>query len=114
MSATYQVADNNLGQGKTARKRRKKTMATLHSRSLAEHLNTFASLLEAEAIRANSLGLKGSKDLAREAMDVRRMANQLWEADTLIALQRPERIVAEQLAVNGLPVAHPSGLQIWS
>ena len=89
-------------------------MTILHSRSLAEHLSTFASLLEAEAIRANALGLKGSKNLSREAMDVRRMANQLWDADTAIALHRPERIAAEPRATYDPPAAKPVGLRVCS
>jgi hypothetical protein len=79
-------------------------MATLHSRSIAAHLSTFASLLEAEAIRANTLGLKGVRDLTREAMEVRHMANQLWDADTAIAVCRPPALIARRIIANDLQV----------
>lgn len=58
----------------------------IDSRRIAEHLCTLASLLEAEVIRANSLGITLGKDLASEAREVRSMANRLWEADTYFVL----------------------------
>jgi hypothetical protein len=56
----------------------------LNSRSVAEHLYTLASLLEAEALRMNALRSRSGPKLSKEARDVRLMANQLWEADTAI------------------------------
>ncbi|MDQ9170717.1 hypothetical protein Q8A64_09885 [Oxalobacteraceae bacterium R-40] len=90
-------------------------MGTLHSRIIAEHLSTLASLLESEAIRVNALGLKGSKSIAREAMDVRRMANQLWEADIDIDLERnSEHIASGRQAMSELPAASQTGMRICS
>jgi hypothetical protein len=54
----------------------------LQSRTIAEHLSTLASLLEAEAIRANTLGIKTHKDIAYKAYQVRHLADQLWKAIT--------------------------------
>lgn len=62
-------------------------MTTLDSRSIAEHLSTLASLLEAEAMRSNTLGLKGSREIARRAHEVRQMADQLWDANATIVLE---------------------------
>lgn len=63
---------------------------TVNSRTIAEHLCTLASLLEAEAIRANTLGMRLDKDLLREAREVRAVADQLWESNTAITLD-PDR-----------------------
>lgn len=54
----------------------------LQSRTIAEYLSTLASLLEAEAIRANTLGIQTHRDIAYKAYEVRHLADQLWEADT--------------------------------
>lgn len=64
---------------------------TIGSRKIAEHLCTFARLLEVEAVRASTLGIKMDKDLGREAREVRGIANQLWEANTSIALDAEGR-----------------------
>ena len=56
------------------------------SRHIAEHLCAFATLLEAEAMRASTLGIRLNKDLAREAAEVRGMADRLWEADAPIVV----------------------------
>jgi hypothetical protein len=74
-------------------------MITLHTRSIAEHLSTFASLLEAEAMRANTLGLKGNRDIARQAHVVRQMADQLWEANALIGLEGAAKSTAHDRIV---------------
>lgn len=58
----------------------------IHSRSIAEHLSTLASLLEAEAIKAGALGMQVEKNLRSEARGVRALAEQLWECDSLIGL----------------------------
>lgn len=61
------------------------------SRKIAEHLCTFARLLEVEAVRASTLGIKMDKDLGREAREVRGIANQLWEANIPISLDAEGR-----------------------
>lgn len=58
----------------------------IHSRSIAEHLSTLASLLEAEAMKAGALGMQVEKNLRSEARRVRALAEQLWECDSLIDL----------------------------
>lgn len=58
----------------------------IHSRSIAEHLSTLASLLEAEALKAGALGLQVERNLRSEARRVRAMAEQLWESDSTIEL----------------------------
>lgn len=59
---------------------------TIHSRSIAEHLSTLASLLEAEALKAGALGLQVERNLRSEARRVRAMAEQLWASDSAIEL----------------------------
>ncbi len=66
----------------------------IDTRCIAEHLSTLASLLEAESIRANTLGIRLEKDLAHEAREVRRVANRLWEANTSVVLSDDIRSVA--------------------
>ena len=56
----------------------------IRSRSIAEHLCTLASLLEAEAWKAGVLGVPLEKNLRSEARTVRAMAEQLWEVDSAI------------------------------
>lgn len=56
----------------------------IRSRSIAEHLCTLASLLEAEAMKAGALGIALEKNLRGEARKVRAMAEQLWEVDSAI------------------------------
>jgi hypothetical protein len=69
------------------------------SRQIAEHLCTLASLLEAEAIRVNTLGIFTRKNLAQEAGAVRALATRLWEADVEIDLRSAEKTGA---ALGGL------------
>lgn len=57
---------------------------SLRTRSIAEHLCTLASLLEAEAIKAGVLGVHVEKSLHSEACKVRAMAEQLWQVDSVI------------------------------
>lgn len=73
-------------------------MITLHTRGIAEHLCMLASLLEAEAMRANTLGLKGNRDIARQAHEVRQMANQLWEANSPIVVDGTGKSTAHDVA----------------
>ena len=56
----------------------------IRSRSIAEHLCTLASLLEAEALKAGVLGMHVEKNLRGEARSVRAMAEQLWKIDSVI------------------------------
>ncbi len=67
---------------------KKETMMTqnIGTRYIAEHLSTLASLLEAESIRANTLGIRLDRDLAREAREVRRVADRLWDANGCVVL----------------------------
>jgi hypothetical protein len=76
----------------------------IESRQIAEHLSTLASLLEAEAIRINTLGIFARKDLAREAKAVRALATRLWDADMRIALDAADEAVdAAQEACTEAP-----------
>ncbi|GIZ50504.1 hypothetical protein NCCP691_05180 [Noviherbaspirillum aridicola] len=61
---------------------------TLSTRTIAEHLSTLARLLEAEAARADALGLQSVRDLAREAREVRALCDLLWEADSDLPVVR--------------------------
>lgn len=56
----------------------------IHSRSIAEHLSTLASLLEAEALKASVLGMQSERNLRGEAYRVRTLAEQLWQSDSVI------------------------------
>lgn len=56
----------------------------INSRSIAEHLSTLASLLEAEALKAGVLGMQVERNLRSEARRVRAMAEQLWNSDSAI------------------------------
>jgi len=82
----------------------------LSSRIIAEHLCTLASLLEAEAIRANALGVRLDKNLSREAREVRAMADKLWEANTTFVVGHelpiaatPSKPKADNVPRNGQP-----------
>jgi hypothetical protein len=59
----------------------------IHSRSVAEHLCTLATLLEAEAMKATALGIHPEKRLGSEARHIRELSNRLWEANTMIRLE---------------------------
>ena len=66
-------------------------MNSISSRNIAEHLCTLATLLEAESLRCKAYGAPQARDISRQAQEVRAMAEQLWNADTAVALrQRPE------------------------
>jgi hypothetical protein len=70
----------------------------IDTRQIAEHLTTLASLLEAEAIRMNTLGIVTKKSLALEARAVRALATRLWDADMHIALTTPGVAVSSEAA----------------
>jgi hypothetical protein len=59
---------------------------SVNTRHIAEHLCTLASLLEAEALRSKAFGAPHAKDISRHALEVRTMANQLWDADIMLPL----------------------------
>jgi len=59
---------------------------SINTRHIAEHLCTLASLLEAEALRSKAFGAPHAKDISRQALEVRTMANQLWDADLMLPL----------------------------
>ncbi|HEV2612281.1 MAG TPA: hypothetical protein VGU61_18610 [Noviherbaspirillum sp.] len=65
------------------------------TRYLAEHLSTLASMLEAEWIRANTLGIRLDRDLAHEAREVRRVADRLWDANSCVVLGDEIRSTAQ-------------------
>lgn len=70
--------------------------SSVNTRNIAEHLCTLASLLEAEALRSKAFGAPHAKDLSRQALEVRTIANQLWDANLALTLppsaaQRAER-----------------------
>jgi hypothetical protein len=59
-------------------------MNNMNSRNIAQHLCTFATLLEAEALRCTALGAPNAKELSRRAIEVRGMAEHLWDADVAL------------------------------
>jgi hypothetical protein len=59
---------------------------SVNTRHIAEHLCTLASLLEAEALRSKAFGAPHAKDISRQALEVRAMANQLWDADIMLPI----------------------------
>jgi hypothetical protein len=61
-------------------------MNSINSRKISEHLCTLATLLEAEALRAQAYGAANAKELSRQAIEVRGMAGQLWDADIALPL----------------------------
>ena len=72
-------------------------MNSISSRNISEHLCTLATLLEAEALRAKAFGATNAKELSRQAIEVRGMADHLWNAD-----------IALPLAANARPPAKPA------
>jgi len=60
--------------------------SSVNTRNIAEHLCTLASLLEAEALRSKAFGAPHAKDLSRQALEVRTMANRLWDANLALPL----------------------------
>jgi hypothetical protein len=71
---------------------------SINSRNISEHLCTLAALLEAEALRAKAFGAANARELSRQAIEVRGMADQLWDAD-----------IALPLAVDACKTARPAG-----
>ena len=61
-------------------------MSSISTRSISEHLCTLATLLEAEALRSKALDAPNAKELSRRAIEVRSMAEQLWDADIALPL----------------------------
>ena len=61
-------------------------MNSISSRNISEHLCTLATLLEAEALRAKAFGASNAKELSSQAVEVRGMADQLWDADIALPL----------------------------
>ena len=61
-------------------------MNSISSRSISEHLCMLATLLEAEAMRSKAFGAPNAKDLSRQAIEVRSMADRLWDADMALPL----------------------------
>ena len=57
---------------------------SIRSRIISEHLCTLATLLEAEAMRCKAYGAPNTRELSRQASEVRRMAEQLWDADVVV------------------------------
>ena len=66
-------------------------MDKIDSRSISEHLCTLATLLESEALRCKALGAPNAKELSRRAIEVRCMAEQLWDADVALPLVKGAR-----------------------
>jgi hypothetical protein len=66
-------------------------MDSINSRKISEHLCTLATLLEAEALRAQAYGAANAKELSRQAIEVRGMAGQLWDADIALPLAAKAR-----------------------
>jgi hypothetical protein len=73
-------------------------MNSINSRKISEHLCTLATLLEAEALRAQAYGAANAKELSRQAIEVRGMAGQLWDADVALPLATKARQPATPLA----------------
>jgi len=61
-------------------------MNSISSRNISEHLSTLAAVLEAEALRGKAFGAPNTKELSRQAIEVRSMADQLWDADFMLPL----------------------------
>nr|WP_314623360.1 hypothetical protein [uncultured Noviherbaspirillum sp.] len=87
-------------------------MNSMSSRSISEHLCTLATLLEAEALRCTALGTANAKELSRRSIEVRSMAEQLWNADLMLPVlgnagkaaepARPARDAANCLRAVGI------------
>jgi hypothetical protein len=76
-------------------------MNSISSRNISEHLCTLATLLEAEALRGKAFGAPNVKELSRQAIEVRSMADHLWDADIALPL-------AGKLRRQGSPVEVPA------
>ena len=77
-------------------------MNSLNSRNISEHLCTLATLLEAEALRARALGATNAKELSRQAIEVRCIAGDLWDADIALPLAANTHKPASREAANSL------------
>ena len=84
-------------------------MNSINSRTISEHLCTLATLLEAEALRAKAYGAANAKELSRQAIEVRGMADHLWDADIALPTAanarqpaKPARTAANRNAANSL------------
>jgi hypothetical protein len=64
---------------------------SISSRKISEHLCTLATLLEAEALRGKAFGAPNAHELSRQAIEVRSMADQLWDADFALPLAGKRR-----------------------
>lgn len=53
-------------------------MDTISTKSLAEHLTKLATMLSADAMRLNALGVESHRDLAKEAAALKLLAERLW------------------------------------
>ncbi|HEY8607702.1 MAG TPA: hypothetical protein VIM12_11375 [Noviherbaspirillum sp.] len=82
---------------------------TVNSRTIAAHLSTLACLLEAEAARAQALGLRPSRDLAREAREVRDLGDCLWQADVQLALSGGADRAGRSGSGNVVPIGSAAG-----
>ena len=81
-------------------------MNTINSRNISEHLCTLATLLEAEAMRGKAFGAPNAKDLSRQAIEVRSMADRLWDADIALPLAgKPRRQANPSLAPSSKDAA---------
>jgi hypothetical protein len=76
-------------------------MNSISSRNISEHLCTLATLLEAEALRGKAFGAPNVKELSRQAIEVRSMADHLWDADIALPL-------AGKLRRQGAPLQAPA------
>ncbi|HEV2610173.1 MAG TPA: hypothetical protein VGU61_07890 [Noviherbaspirillum sp.] len=61
-------------------------MNMVSTRTLSEHLCTLATVLESEALRAQALKLRPSQNLFAEASQLRILADQLWQKNSVIEL----------------------------
>jgi hypothetical protein len=61
-------------------------MEMISTRTLSEHLCTLATVLEAEALRAQALKLRTGQNLSAEASELRILADRLWQKNAVIEL----------------------------
>ncbi|WP_334187449.1 hypothetical protein [Noviherbaspirillum sp.] len=61
-------------------------MEMISTRTLSEHLCTLATVLEAEALRAQALKLRPGQNLSAEAAQLRILADRLWQKNAVIEL----------------------------
>jgi hypothetical protein len=63
-------------------------MATYNSREIGRLLLRLADLLDAEVLRNQAFKYEGHSELQREAMDIRDLANDFYEAKSPIDLNK--------------------------